>query len=64
MSSPMTPGKCRICECDYFHPCEDIMTGDSCYWVQPDLCSACAYGNVDEEALEERRMLLEMEGSK
>ena len=29
--------KCRICGCDWNHPCNDHD-----YWVEDDLCSACA----------------------
>lgn len=29
--------KCRVCGCDHFHPCPG-----GCYWVEEDLCSACA----------------------
>lgn len=33
---------CRVCRCtDY--DCEGCIerTGDACWWVEPDLCSAC-----------------------
>lgn len=29
--------KCRVCGCDWNHPCNDHD-----YWVEDDLCSACA----------------------
>jgi hypothetical protein len=29
--------KCRFCGCDWNHPCNDHD-----YWVEDDLCSACA----------------------
>lgn len=29
--------KCRICGCDWNHPCEC-----GCSWVEDDLCSTCA----------------------
>lgn len=29
--------KCRVCGCDWNHPCND-----NDYWVEDDLCSACA----------------------
>lgn len=32
---------CRKCGCTWNTPCYDHETG-SCWWVQPDLCSACA----------------------
>lgn len=35
--------KCRVCGCtDY--DCRQCIerTGEPCYWVEPDLCSACA----------------------
>lgn len=30
--------KCRVCGCDWDHPCNDHD-----YWVDDDLCSACAH---------------------
>lgn len=39
------PGVCRECGCDEEHPCEG-----GCFWVDEDLCSACADG-VDEGEL-------------
>lgn len=35
---PLSPGErqCRTCGCTDTHSCGD------CYWVEPDLCSACA----------------------
>lgn len=34
---------CRICACTD-HDCSQCIekTGEPCYWVEPDLCSACA----------------------
>ncbi|MGE0487335.1 MAG: hypothetical protein AB7Q81_24485 [Gammaproteobacteria bacterium] len=37
---------CRVCHCDELHAC-DMGDGTPCWWVEPDLCSACA----DAEAL-------------
>lgn len=31
--------KCRVCGCTWDHACEG-----GCYWVEPDLCSKCAFG--------------------
>jgi len=31
---------CRICGCTYEKPCIDE-NGNSCYWVEEDLCSSC-----------------------
>jgi hypothetical protein len=28
---------CRVCGCSHHDPCEE-----GCWWVEPDLCSACA----------------------
>lgn len=28
---------CRVCGCSHYDPCEE-----GCWWVEPDLCSACA----------------------
>ena len=37
------PGVCRVCGCtdDNCSQCVE-KTGEPCYWVEPDLCSACA----------------------
>lgn len=35
------PGTCRVCLCTQNHACPDPETG-TCWWVQEDLCSACA----------------------
>jgi hypothetical protein len=35
------PGYCRACGCSAFNACVDGV-GESCRWVEPDLCSACA----------------------
>jgi len=43
---------CRVCGCDDDHSClpDD---GGPCWWVHPDLCSACAYkvaaGDEDDD---------------
>ena len=38
-------GVCRMCGCTDLD-CSDCVqrTGEPCYWVEPDLCSACATG--------------------
>lgn len=36
--SGMVQGACRVCGCTDQHAC-----AGGCYWVEPDLCSACAY---------------------
>ena len=37
---------CRGCGCDFFTPCEA-----GCYWIESDLCSACAlsFGTTGRE---------------
>ena len=35
-------GVCRVCGCTDSTPCVDPATGETCSWVEPDLCSACA----------------------
>lgn len=39
------PPRCRVCGCtdDNCSACVE-RTGDACYWVEPDLCSACWMG--------------------
>lgn len=45
----MREQKCRVCGCTDNHAC---MTDDgACYWIEPDLCSACA----EKKAYEPRR---------
>lgn len=39
----MSTRKCRVCACTEWRACVDIF-GDACYWVGPDLCSACRDG--------------------
>ncbi len=36
------PQTCRVCGCQQLAACVDARTGLTCYWVEPDLCSACA----------------------
>ncbi len=38
--------KCKICGCTDFH-CNQCIekTGEPCYWLEPDLCSACQDSN-------------------
>lgn len=38
--------KCRVCGCTWDNACPG-----GCYWVEPDLCSACA----EKEAIQKRR---------
>ena len=38
------PPVCRDCGCDDTHPC--TTTTGPCYWVEPDLCSACEHPAV------------------
>ncbi len=33
---------CRICGCTDSNPCVDEVSGDTCYWVETDLCSFCS----------------------
>lgn len=35
-------GRCRVCGCTDERACEDANIGGPCYWVEPNLCSACA----------------------
>lgn len=34
-------GVCRVCGCTDSTPCTDPETHGPCYWIEPDLCSAC-----------------------
>ncbi len=42
MAKNKTPGTCRECGCTD-NDCRECIekTGRPCYWVEPDLCSAC-----------------------
>lgn len=42
MSFQTHPSSCRICGCTD-DDCTDCITrtGQPCYWIEPDLCSAC-----------------------
>lgn len=42
MNLSLSPQKCRVCGCTD-NDCRQCIeaTGHPCYWVQPDLCSAC-----------------------
>lgn len=40
--------ECRVCGCTDLDACEDDTTLiGTCFWVEPDLCSACAKGGID-----------------
>jgi hypothetical protein len=41
---------CRVCGCTD-EDCSDCVerTGEPCYWVGPDLCSACAANEGDDK---------------
>jgi len=41
--------RCRVCGCSEDNACIDPDTGEPCYWVEPDLCSACATGEAEDE---------------
>jgi hypothetical protein len=43
IANAIAPRRCRICGCtdDDCRQCIE-KTGEPCYWVEPDLCSACA----------------------
>ena len=32
---------CRVCGCTHVTPCVHKISGDTCWWVEDDLCSAC-----------------------
>ena len=41
------PRKCRVCGCTETTPC--MTNSGPCYWVEPDLCSACAAGEAEDD---------------
>lgn len=41
---------CELCGCTDARPCLGEPSGEPCHWVEPNLCSACA-GPQDEEDL-------------
>ncbi len=34
--------ECRVCGCTEDNACVNEETGETCYWVEDDLCSECA----------------------
>jgi cytochrome c2 len=48
--------RCRKCGCTEFSACLDEATGSACYWVEEDLCSACA--TPKQKAMSETKKLL------
>jgi hypothetical protein len=52
-ATPPAPpvGVCRVCGCtdDDCSACV-VLTGSPCYWITPDLCSACADGETERLA--------------
>ncbi len=40
--------RCRACGCHDFDACVDENTGMVCWWIEEDLCSACAAGMAAE----------------
>lgn len=38
---------CRECGCSEFEPCINPLSGETCHWIEPDLCSFCALGDAD-----------------
>jgi hypothetical protein len=51
---------CRKCGCTEMDACYTYLTG-SCYWVRPDLCSACATEAELSEATTEMRNFFDNE---
>lgn len=43
--------KCRVCGCTWNNAC--VTDGEPCYWVEPNLCSAC----VTHRSLRKRPLL-------
>lgn len=37
----LTLRACRVCACTEYGACVNDETGESCYWAEADLCSAC-----------------------
>lgn len=53
LEDPAADGACRICGCTDAD-CTACMkaTGSPCWWIEPDLCSACALKVLDLDALD------------
>ena len=45
---------CAVCGCTDLRGCVDPATGIACWWVDPNLCSACAAPRPSEPVLEAR----------
>ncbi len=43
--------KCKVCGCTD-NDCRQCIakTGQPCYWVEPDLCSACYLGDLSKRS--------------
>lgn len=52
----MTMQKCRVCGCEDLNACWDERSGTPCFWVEEDLCSACATTVSAEEMELAKRM--------
>jgi len=39
---------CRVCGCTDEDACMNPITGCPCFWVEEDLCSACAAGEASD----------------
>lgn len=47
--------RCRICSCTELQACPD-----GCYWIGPDLCSACRHKVIDKDFAANRAAIKEM----
>ena len=53
MSASVTPGRvCRVCGCTDFEPCISP-GGETCRWIEDDLCDFCDIEGSDAEPLVE-----------
>ena len=45
--------RCRVCGCTELEPCIVEATGETCAWIEEDLCDFCETAESDAEPLVE-----------
>ena len=49
---------CSECGCTDDEACVDPLTGESCFWAEPNLCSSCATAEAPYPNLERAGFVL------
>lgn len=53
----MPVARCRICFCMDDDACVDQITGETCGWAEPDLCTFCATEIAAETARQDQALV-------